>query len=212
MDNLDIFTSKLINSNSVLKEAFEVIAENQYNNDTNIIKNKIESLGFTVKIDRPLVIFTYSDENINLKIKKQIDKSNHLNIGVTFKNKKGESSEEMVSIRCNELIEFSTELLYDSVFDSYIGFKGFVDFKSHYIASSEELKESKINKDMFCFLINNLDSDVNSLFDMVNINFDVDLHNQEHIKKLAESLLKMEETIKKVKFNTPSTKVKMKTT
>lgn len=212
MDNLDIFTKKLIDSNSSLKEAFEVIAENQYNNDTSIIKNKIKSLGFNVRIDKPLVVFTYLDENINLQIKKQINKANHFNIAVTFKAKKSEEEDELISIRCNELIEFTTDFICNSILDSYIGFKDIVDFKSHYIGSSEALKESKINKEMFCFLINNIDKDLNSLFDMININFDVDIQSQEYLKKVAEVLLKMEETIKKTKFNTPSTKVKMKTT
>lgn len=212
MANLNIFTKKLINSNNALKEAFEVIGENQYNNDTNIIKNKIESLGFTVRIDRPLVIFSYSDENINLEIKKQINKANHFNIAVTFNEKKYGSDAEMISIRCNELMEFITDFVSNSILDSYIGFKDIVDFKSHYISSSEALKESKINKEMFCFLINNIDKDLNSLFDMININFDIDIQSQEHLKKVAEVLLKMEEAIKKMKFNVPSTKVKMKTT
>lgn len=198
------FYDKIINSNEIVLEAIKYLKEK--NKEDSLyqkrfgVKEKLTELGFKVEVHCDDVRFEFENKDHIITFSQYFEEIDALRIELKNKEKN-----KNLLFRWRKFSNYLIEIKDGGL--QYVYEINSSEMKFSYFHEEIQgcMAKSMIKRDLFDFIMDNINLGKEEVLDLCNINFDVDLRNKESMKVLIPEMLKFQETIKH--FNTEKQKI-----
>lgn len=201
------FYDKIINSNEIVSEAINYLKEKNKGDSLYQkrfgVKEKLTDLGFNVEVHCDDVRFELENKDHIITFSQYFEEIDALRI--ELKNK--ETNKNLL-FRWRKFSNYLIEVKTDRLKYVYEINSSEMKFSYYYKDLFGSVAKSMIKRDLFDFVMDNINLGKEEVLDLCNINFDVDLKNKESMKVLIPEMLNFQQIIKQ--FNNEKQKIGLK--
>lgn len=211
---MEILLKKTLESNNIINLVIKILNKNinKYTNEERIERNEkiiydLKKINILPKIEDNILEFNNSNETIFFN--KKLIKRN--NFEISFRNSDLNEEVELKYYNKNEFlinIYYNGKMYnYNYKFIDWYDNEAKVEVRVSEIYNNENVEKYKIKKDIFDFILNNINLDAITVNELIQLNYDCTVKNIEELssplKKLFNELKdsKFYEKIKNVKYS-----------
>lgn len=205
------FYDKMINSNEIVLEAINYLKEK--NKEDSLyqkrfgVKEKLTELGFNVEVHYNVVSFKLEDKKHILAFSQYFSQYSEETDALKIELKNKEDNKKIL-FRWTRFSNYLIEIKDDRLQYVYEINSSEMKFSYYHEDLFGSVAKSMIKRDLFDFVMDNINIGKEGVLALCNINFDVDLRNKESMKVLIPEMLNFQQIIKQ--FNNEKQKIGLK--